>query len=187
MNMRNRKGTMLAACGLVVGLMVGNSVAYAQDVTPEQLALAKSAVSAIGATDAYDNILLEAAEALKVQLIQKDPNLESLVVQTVDETALALASRRSDLEAEAGRIYAKNFDNAELQSIIDFYSSPVGQKLQGQAPILVREVGNAANVWQNGVARDLAQQVGDKLSAAVKASAPADGAAKPEGEQPAKP
>jgi hypothetical protein len=31
----------------------------------------------------------------------------------------------------------------------------------------------AADIWQNGIARDLAQQVGETLAAAAKAAAPA--------------
>jgi hypothetical protein len=40
----------------------------------------------------------------------------------------------------------------------------------------------AADIWQNGIARDLAQEVGEALAAAAKTkapAAPADDAAKP--------
>jgi hypothetical protein len=35
----------------------------------------------------------------------------------------------------------------------------------------------AAEIWQNGIARDLAEQVGEKLKAVIGTKAPAEGAA----------
>ncbi|HEU4986593.1 MAG TPA: DUF2059 domain-containing protein, partial [Rhizobiaceae bacterium] len=62
------------------------------------------------------------------------------------------------------------------------YTSPAGQKLLTDGPIVTREVLKAADIWQRGVARDLAQNVGRQIQAAVSAQAatPAQGAATPE-------
>ena len=51
----------------------------------------------------------QAAAALKQQLIQQNPDLQELIIKTVDEKALALAPRRADLEKEAALAYAKGF------------------------------------------------------------------------------
>ena len=79
---------------------------------------------------------------------------------------LALASRRAALEKEVARAYANAFSEDELKKITAFYTSPVGKKLLSDGPIVEREVGKAARIWQNGIARDLAQSVGDVLSKA---------------------
>ena len=47
-------------------------------------------------------------------------------------------------------------------------------KLRASAPLLLRSVNEAAQVWQNGLARDLAQQTGEKLAAAIAATKPAE-------------
>jgi hypothetical protein len=52
---------------------------------------------------------------------------------------------------------------------------------------VTRELVKAADIWQNGLARDLAQQVGETLAAAAKATAPADATAPTAGEQPEAP
>ena len=83
--------------------------AMAQDITESHLKAARDTIDVLGATDAYDAILPGAAEALKTELIKRDPNLEAIISATVDETALTLAARRRDLEDEAARAYATSF------------------------------------------------------------------------------
>ncbi|MGX9178040.1 MULTISPECIES: DUF2059 domain-containing protein [unclassified Mesorhizobium] len=150
-----------------------SSPAFSQDVTDGHLKAARAAVAAIHATDPFDNILPQAAAALQQQLIQKNPDMQELIGRTVSEKALALASRRADLEKEAALAYAKVFSEKELTEIAAFYNSDSGKKLLDSGPAVTRDLLKAADIWQNGVARDLAQQVGETLAAAAKATAPA--------------
>ncbi|TPM41953.1 DUF2059 domain-containing protein [Mesorhizobium sp. B2-3-4] len=175
-----------------------SSPVFAQDVTESHLKAARAAVAAIHATDPFDNILPQAAAALESQLIQKNPDMEELIGKTIAEKALALASRRADLEKEAALAYAKVFSEQELNDIATFYGSEAGKKLLDSGPAVTRDLVKAADIWQNGVGRDLAQQVGETLAAAAKAkaaaaapaapadaTAPADGAAPADGSAPA--
>ena len=77
--------------------------------------------------------------------------------------------------------YAKVFSEKELNDIAAFYNSDSGKKLLENGPVVTRDLVKAAEIWQNGIARDLAQQVGEALGAAAgaKATAPADGTAAP--------
>lgn len=171
---------MTAAAGI---FLVTAGVAQAQDATPQHLTVARAAITAIGATNQFDTILPQAAAALKAEMIQKDPNLEALITSTVDNEVLSLAARRGDLETEAARVYAKVFTEADLQAIADFYSTDVGKKLIKEGPIATRGIVDAANIWQTGVARDLAKSVAEKLKAAdaqAPAPAPAEGDVAPE-------
>src|SRR5689334_2654686 len=94
-----------------------SSPAFSQDVTESHLKAARAAVAAIHATDPFDNILPQAAAALESQLIQKNPDMQELIGKTINEKALALASRRADLEKEAALAYAKVFSEKELNEI----------------------------------------------------------------------
>ncbi|WP_442578319.1 DUF2059 domain-containing protein [Mesorhizobium sp. ASY16-5R] len=145
---------------------------------------ARGALAAIGATEVYDGILPDAAAALKQSLIQKNPDLQELIVKTVDETTISLAPRRADLEKEAALIYAKSFSIDELNAITTFYGSPAGKKLLSDGPVLIRSIAQAAEIWQRGVARDLADGVGKTLDTTVAANkpAPAEAPAPAEGE-----
>jgi uncharacterized protein len=144
-----------------------SGVSHAQEIAPEHLKQARGAISAIGATNQFDDILLQLGQALKSELIQKDPNLQALITSTVDNEVLTLAERRADLENEAGRVYAKVFNIDELKAISEFYATPAGKKLLSDGPLASRQLIEAANIWQSGVARDLAQQVSEKMKSAA--------------------
>ncbi|MBS3647598.1 DUF2059 domain-containing protein [Pseudaminobacter sp. 19-2017] len=146
--------------------------AQAQEISAEHLKAARAAVSAIKATEAFDNILPEAAAILKQNLIQKNPDMQEVIIKTVDDKTIALAPRRADLEKEAALAYAKVFTAEELNAIASFYQSPAGQKLITDGPLVVRELGKAADIWQRGVARDLAAEVGKSLDEYFKAHQP---------------
>lgn len=165
----------LSAAAATAALMAFSVPVFAQDITESHLKAAREAIAATHATDIYDVILPQAADALKSQLIQKNPDLVELISKTIDEKALELAGRRADLEKEAAMAYAKVFTEEELKAITVFYGTPAGLKVLSDGPRVTSEVGKAANIWQNGLARDLAQNVGDALKLA--SPAPIDGGA----------
>jgi len=157
--------------------------AMAQEFTDAHLAAARSAIDAINATDPFDQILPAAAERIKGRLISNNLDLEDEISQTVDEQALALVSRRGDLEQEAARIYAAAFTEEELKAIAEFYETEVGQKLLQNGPIVAREVNSAAGIWARGIERDLLENVSKALNdAGLRQPTPA-----PAGETPAVP
>jgi uncharacterized protein len=158
----------------VAALLGFASAAYAADATPEHIAAARAAITAIKATDQFDLILPQAADSLRGEMIQKDPNLEAAISAAVDEEVIKLAARRAALEAEAARAYANIFSIEELNAISAFYSSEPGKKLIAEGPLATRKVIEAANIWQAGVARDLAEAVAKKVKVAADAAAPVE-------------
>lgn len=167
-NRLRRFSVMVAASAF----MAAAFSAQAQEIAASHLKAAHAAISAIHATDSFDSILPQAAAALKQQLIQQNPDMQELITQTVDEKTLELASRRADLEKESALAYARAFTEQELTDIAAFYNSEAGKKLIESGPIATRELVKAADIWQNGIARDLAQQVGEKLKAVAGTKAP---------------
>lgn len=153
---------MVFATALSISFGV-NTAALAQDVSASHLSAARAAVGAIGATDEFDTILPQAAMMLKGELTQNNPDQAQLIGRTVDEKALGLAGRRSDLENEAATAFARVFSEEELTAITEFYNSDAGRKLIEQGPVVTREVLQAANIWQSGVLRDLAAAVTTEL------------------------
>lgn len=138
--------------------------APAAQISESHLKAARAAINAIDATGEYDAILPAAARALKDQLTQQSPDLFELIDKTVNEKAMALTARYADLQNEAANAYARNFSEAELNAITAFYTSDAGKKLLDRGPIVTREVIRAADIWQRGIARDLAAQVAEVLA-----------------------
>lgn len=143
----------LAAALAIAGL--GLSSASAQEVSPSHLEAARAAVDALDVTEQFDEILPNAATQIKAELIVNNPNLQSEISAMVDDNAIELAPRRADLENEVARIYARVFTEQELREISAFYTSAAGTKLIGQGPLAARETMGAADIWANGIVRDL--------------------------------
>lgn len=160
---------------VAIALAIAASSAHAQEISPSHLKAARAAVDAIESTDVFDNILPAAAQALKRELIQKNPDISTQITQTVDQKTLELASRRADLETEAANAYARALSEEDLNAIAAFYTSPAGKNLLAKGQIVTRETAKAAEIWQNGIARDLAQQVGEALNKEVGAPKTAAG------------
>ncbi len=171
--------TMAATAVIFSAVMV--PVLKAQDVSEEQMKAARAAITAIGATNNFDNILPNLAARAKTSLIQASPNYEDLINKTVDAKALELATRRADLEHEAAAIYAKTFTTEELNAIATFYNSEAGKKLLNNGPIASREMLKAADIWAAGISRDLNAATAKELDATLVPQTPAS----PAGEQPA--
>lgn len=168
LNEMMRRGLLaLTAAGLMA-----IAPAKAQDATPEHLAAARAAVSAIDSTDQFDNILMNAATQIKADLIGNNPNIQSEISDMVDDRALALAPRRGDLENEVARIYARLFTEQELKEIAAFYDSAAGKKLIAQGPVASRDVLAAADVWSNGIVRDLRSSAAEGMASLVATSNP---------------
>jgi hypothetical protein len=161
MTLVNRVRHLSVAAATVLALALP---AAAQDASEPHLKAARDALDALNATDQFDVILPQAAAALKAELIQKNPDLQQLITKTVDEKTLAMAARRADLEKEAANVYTRSFTEEELTAIAAFYNSGPGKKLLTEGPIVTRQVIQAAEIWQRGVARDLAQSVGEELA-----------------------
>lgn len=170
-----------------VGMIFTASAAIAQEISESHLKAARAAISALKATAEFDAVLPQAAGALKVQLTQKNPDMMAIISSTIDEKTLALASRRADLEREVANIYAKVFSEQQLNEIAAFYNTETGKKLMSDGDIVGRETLQAASIWQRGIGRDLAQQVGEQLAQITKAQGAAAPAPAPVAAQPAAP
>lgn len=168
------KGLLRTVCTLAMASVVAfSSGAFAQEeLSDAHRQAAREAIRALGATDQFDAILPQAAANLKRTLIQATPNFEEAISTTVDEVALELASRRADLEREAADIYARNFTEEELNAIAEFYTSGPGEKLLTNGAIVTRELLRAAEIWANGISRDLAVETDKALEASLGTGAP---------------
>ncbi|MQW86305.1 DUF2059 domain-containing protein [Sinorhizobium saheli] len=176
--MKNLAGLARTFATVAVLLSASVPAVRAQDVTEDQIKAARATIAALGVTNNFDNILPNLAERLKNTLIQASPNHQELITATVDEKALGLAARRSDLEREAATIYAKTFTVEELNAITEFYNSAAGKKLLNDGPLVTRELLKAADIWAAGVSRDLTNEATKSLDEKI-GSAPAANAAAP--------
>jgi hypothetical protein len=156
-------GFVKCAVALVFVAFMSIVPAQAQDVTPEHVKAAKSAMIATGATSRLDGILPEIASFTKAGLIANRPDIEAEISNIVDETAISLAARRGALENEVAAIYTKLFTMEELNQIETFFSSEAGIKFLGLTPRIFKRIDNVSKVWRTGITRDMNEMVNAKL------------------------
>lgn len=138
----------------------------AQEISADHLAAAREAVSMSKSTQSLDGILPGIGEQVKQRLIANRPDAADQIATIVDEATLTLAARRSNLEDEVARIYARIFSPDELKQIAEFYKTDAGQKLIRETPVIARSMEEAARVWAAGIQRDLSQEVNKKITEA---------------------
>jgi hypothetical protein len=178
-----------ASAAAAAAVLLSATALSAQEISDTHLKAARAAIDAINATDDFDNILPAIARTIKGDLLQAHPNYDALIQQAVDEQTFAMVSRRVDLEREVALVYAKAFSEADLTAIANFYQSDAGKKLLSDGPVVTREMTNAVQIWERGIARDLTIAVAEQLEKTVGAMAPSSETPLPGstlgGEQPA--
>ncbi len=157
------------APAVVLACMVAGSPAVAADIAESHMKASLQAVAALRITDQFDSILPQTAQALQSELIQKNPDVSDLISEVVQTKTLEMVARRADLEKEVATVYANAFTEAELKDIAAFYEGATGKKLIAEGPIATRETLKAVEIWQRGMARDLAEAVGTELQARAPA------------------
>lgn len=169
MNSVNALTQKMKSCtkALAICLVVAASApVQAQEITPEHIKSARSAMEATGATDRLDAILPEVATFIKAGLIANRPDIEAEISDIVNKVAISLAARRGPLETEVATIYSNRFTKAELDTINEFFSSETGVKFLTETPSLFREVDEVSKVWRQGIVRDMGNKVQEELKAA---------------------
>jgi len=139
--------------------------AVAQELSADHVALAVEVVRAAGATRGFDNVLPLLAQQATDRLIRLRPDLHKQITETVEAVALKLAARRVELDTDVGRIWAKYFNQDELQTLLTFYKSPAGKKLSETGPQVLGEAYQAVDRWSNRIGEELLEATRQEMKA----------------------
>jgi hypothetical protein len=182
----------LAACLFVTAGILGTVAAFAQDAqTPPQAAqsptgsafrdimtaeysqetldLALKLVQITGTSRTFNELLPNIADQAKNNFIRANPQMQLGIIEVVDRVALSLVSRRPQLDQMLARVWASGFTNEEMQQLIEFYSSDVGQKYANLHPQLLTVEMATAEAWGRSLLTELTQKVQAELRATMAA------------------
>jgi uncharacterized protein len=158
-------GNFVRAAIIGVALTAVAPAAFAQEITASHLAVALDVVKSAKASRGFDSVLPLLAEQVENKLIRVRPDLNKEIVSAVEDAALKLSARRSDLDNDIARIWAKAFSEEELNTIAAFYKSPAGQKFADVGAQVVAESYQAVGHWSDRVGEELLQKSKDGLKA----------------------
>lgn len=134
-----------------------------QDVDPEALALARQVIVAAKVSREFDGILPDIADQAKSTFIRNNPQMQLGIIEVVDRIALEMVDFRGQLEEVFARVWASAFSVEELQALLEFFRSPVGEKYAERLPrVLAVQIGMAEQ-WRDAVAQEMFRRVRDEL------------------------
>ena len=126
----SRLSKWAAAAAVAVTLTFGAAVpAMAQEISPDQLALARKYVDLTNKAQIYEAILAQTAAQTSKLLSQQDPKNVDKIDAAIGKILETYKGKNDDLFNQIARVYAVSFTPEEMQKIVDFYASPAGQKL----------------------------------------------------------
>ena len=129
--------------------------ALAQQPTPGAIAIAREVVELKGGSAMFDPVIISMIEQTKAALMQTNPQLAKDLEAVGLQLRTEFVPRRSELMAEAAKLYANRFSEQELKDMAAFYKSPLGRKMIVQEPLVLDEAFNYVQQWAPRVGEEV--------------------------------
>lgn len=142
-----RLAAWAATAMLALSLSLATLPATAQEISPDQLALARKYVDLTNKAQIYAAILAQTAAQTSKLLSQQNPDITDKIDDVIGKTLETYKDKNDDLFNQIARVYAATFTPEELQQMVAFYETPTGQKLAGAAFDLNRDVAKIMKVY----------------------------------------
>jgi hypothetical protein len=159
----NRRAGWLAAVLLSLTMFAGTAPALAQEISPDQLALARKYVDLTDKVDVYGTTIANVAARTLQQILKLNPGIQQQATDVVTDVVKSYKNQRSQLMDQVARIYAQHFTQDEMQQIVNFYSSPAGQKLADQNFAINQQLQKVMSLFQVNIATEFYAKVRAEL------------------------
>jgi uncharacterized protein len=150
---------------LAAGMMILAAPAFAQEVAPEHLALARQYVDLTDRGAIFEATVVETGIETMRQIVTQNPEIGDQTNTVIGEVIKEYRGRKGELLDQFARVYAMRFSMEELQTIVDFYGSPVGQKLASANSELNTDIGRVLRVYSNNLKTEFFAKVRAALRA----------------------
>jgi hypothetical protein len=149
-------GKVISAAVLGLALVAASwGAAVAQEISESRMALARQVVKSAPVLGNFDGILPDLMIDAQMRLINLRPDLYKQIATVVEATAVSLIPRRSDLDNDIARAWARAFTDDELRAINAFFTSPAGLKYKMAAPTVGNDILQAGRNWADRLAAEL--------------------------------
>ena len=166
MNKLSRTGKWAASIGLALTMAFGAvAPVLAQEISPEALALARKYVDLTDKNSVYEALLVRTAQETSKLFSQQNPDLHDKIDAAIGKILETYKGKKDDLFNQFARVYATTFTQDELQQIVDFYSSPTGQKLSSSTIPIQNGLGAVMKVYTYNFGTEFVSKVRAELKA----------------------
>ena len=132
--------------------------------SPGAIAAAKEILAMKNAAAMYANAVPNLVEQTKNVLMQSNLNLQKDLNEVALIVAKNLAGREKEIGEGMAQVYANEFTEQELKDLVNFYKSPLGQKLLASEPRAIQFSMSYMNQW----AQNFAEVVNGQFRAEMK-------------------
>lgn len=144
--------------------LVASAPAHAQqEISPEHLAKAREYVDLTDSGQLYERTLIEMGLQVMRLMIQEDPSLREPLITALQTVYDGYLIDRDPLYNQFARIYAIRFSVEELEEIVGFYNTPVGEKLLSQNEGINQDLQLVLGVWSRNTSNEFLSRVRTEL------------------------
>jgi hypothetical protein len=162
--LRGRVGWGVSAALIAVMLALAPESSWAQAKDPVALAKAKELLAVSDLVSMRDQMVALVEAQIAALVLEANPGEEEKVDRAVADLVRPALKRRMPeyLDLAAG-IYAEHFTRNELDQLLAFYKSPIGQKLKREQDKFVPAINEMAKNWVNRVGNDVLKDASQGL------------------------
>lgn len=117
------------ALAIMTALSLSIVPVAAQEISPEHLELARKYVELTDRASVYESSVVRTGLEVLRLLTAQNPEIANDIDQAVGDTIRSYKDRKGELLDQFARVYAQRLTLEDLQVIVDFYESEVGQRL----------------------------------------------------------
>jgi len=166
--MKSLSGIFSAAC-LALALTALPAAAQqpakpASPASPAAIAAAKEILTMKNAGAMYAQAVPNIVQQTKDQLMQTNLNYQKDLNEVAVIVAQKLAGREKEIGDGMAAVYASDFTEQELKDLVNFYKSPLGQKLLSTEPRAIQQSMGFMNQW----AQQFAETVNGEFRAEMR-------------------
>jgi hypothetical protein len=149
MSMNLSRLTKWAAMAVLALAMAFGAAAPAlsQEIAPETLALARKYVDLTNKAQIYEAVLAQTADQTSKLLSSQNASITDKIDATIGKILETYKDKGDDLYNQFARVYAATFTPDELKQMVDFYSTPAGQKLASSALQVNQDISKVMQVF----------------------------------------
>ncbi len=164
-NIRNwAQGVRLVALlSIMVGAAATAMPAQAQEVAPEELALARKYIDLTDRGALFETTIVEMGVGTMRQIVTQNPEIQQQTSDAIGEVVKDYNGRKGELLDQFARVYAIYFSLEELTDIVAFYETPTGQKLAQANADLNADLRRVLQVYTNNLRTEFYAKVRAEL------------------------
>lgn len=161
--MRGAKAVMGVV--LTAGIMAMSAPLLAQEVAPEQLAMARKYVDLTDRGAVFETTVVEVGIDTMRQIVTQNPEILDQTNETIGDVIKEYNGRKGELLDQFARVYAMRFTMEELTEIVNFYESATGQKLAAANSEVNTDIRRILQVYTNNLRTEFFAKVRSGLRA----------------------